>query len=147
MSSHRPRQSLAVSILIAMGGGVHAQTDAGALMRQTEEAFRANQTQRAWQHISPIEAPLVLPAGSAIRVSAFSFVGVHRIETERLQAAVAAYAQRELTTDQLENLCTAVVDAYRQAGWVVRVYVPQQTLPSETLTLRVLETVPPPSPK
>ena len=121
--------------------------DSGALMQHTQQSHQAIAAQRAHAPLSPIEPPLALPKGVTVRVASFKFMGANLLKPEQLQAATRVFANRDLTSFDLDNLCSAVIDAYRQAGWVVRVYVPQQPPNAESLMLRVLETVPPPSPK
>lgn len=121
--------------------------DAGALTRQAEQSYKRANEQRAYSRLAPIERPLVLPANQTIRAQKFEFNGVNLIDRNLLEVASSHYLDRNLTSADLENLCTAVVDAYRQAGWVVRVYVPRQSLDNPILKLQVLETVPPSSPQ
>ena len=77
----------------------------------------------------------------------FKVSGANLLKSEHLRVAAAPFVNRDLSQSDLENLCSAVSDVYRQLGWVVRVYVPRQAIPTDTLTLQVLETVPPSSPK
>ncbi len=121
--------------------------DAGALHRQTDQSVRASAAQREQAKLQPIAAPLVLANQQTVSAKAFRFLGATRVKPEVLHAAAARFANRALTQADLDNLCTAVVDAYRQNGWVVRAYVPQQDLSGDTLTLQILETLTQPSPK
>lgn len=121
--------------------------DAGALHRQTDQSVRASAAQREQAKLQPIAAPLVLANQQTVSTKAFRFLGATRVKPEVLQAAAARFANRALTQADLDNLCTAVVDAYRQNGWVVRAYVPQQDLSGDTLTLQILETLTQSSPK
>lgn len=148
MNSRCARHGFA-AVCVLFTQAVQSQgVDAGALLRQTEQSYRSLASQRAVSKlITPIEAPLTLPAGVTVNVAQFNFQGVSHVKPEALQAVTASFANRDLGSADLDNLCSTIVDAYRQAGWVVRVYVPRQTLPASTLTLQVLETVPPPSPK
>ena len=117
--------------------------DAGALLRQADQSRQAAQDQRALRQLTPLAPPLTLADQQTLSVKGFKFVGVRLMAPEPLQAAVAPFANRVLAQADLENIISAVVDTYRQAGWVVRVYVPKQPLPTDTLTLQVLETIPP----
>jgi hemolysin activation/secretion protein len=67
---------------------------------------------------------LALADQQTLSVKGFKFVGVRLMAPEPLQAAVAPFANRVLAQADLENIISAVVDTYRQAGGVVRVYVP-----------------------
>ena len=117
--------------------------DAGALMRQADQSRQAAQDRRDWSKLTPLAPPLVLANQQTVNVKGFQFVGVRLMPTEPLQAAVAPFANRALAQTDLENIVSAVVDTYRQAGWVVRAYVPNQPLTSDTLTVQILETSPP----
>ncbi len=121
--------------------------DAGALLRQADQSVRASAAQREQAKLQPIAAPLVLAEQQTVSAKTFRFLGATRVNPEVLQAAVARFANRALTQADLNNLSTAVVDAYRQNGWVVRAYVPQQDLSGDTLTLQILETLTQSSPK
>ena len=124
---------------------VQAQTlpDAGALMRQTEQSLRAQRIQPSRDLLAP---PLVLDASAHITVRQFKFVGVSRLKLQALEQATQGFANQALTPSDLDRLCTAVVHAYRDAGWVVQAYVPKQLLPTEVLTVQVIETVSPARP-
>lgn len=140
--SHRSRQILAAISLIGPCVSGYAQgVDAGSLMRQTEQSYRANNAARMQSKLISIEPPLVLTSDESIKVKNFRFLGAKLINLKQLEVASSPYADRDLHQSDLDNLCSTVADAYRQAGWIVRVYVPRQPLNSETLTLQVLETV------
>lgn len=117
--------------------------DAGALLRQADQSRLSAQNQRAWRQLTPLAPPLVLTDQQTLTVKGFKLEGVRRMAPEPLQAAVAPFANRALAQSDLDNIVSALVDAYRQAGWVVRVYVPVQPLPTDLLTVQVLETIPP----
>lgn len=117
--------------------------DAGALLRQADQSRLSAQNQRALSKLTPLAPPMVLSEQQTLRVQDFKFEGVRLMPVQALQSAVAQFANRDLAQSDLDNLVSAVVEAYRQAGWVVRVYVPKQPLPTNSLTLQVLETIPP----
>lgn len=117
--------------------------DAGALMRQADQSRQAAQNRRDWSKLTPLAPPLVLADQQTLSVKGFRFAGVRLMPTEPLQAAVEPFANRALGQADLEKIISAVVDAYRQAGWVVRAYVPNQPLSGDTLTLQIFETIPP----
>lgn len=146
------------AVLLLTSGGAIAQTqtspfdptkypnmDAGALTRQAEQSYRAATAQRALSKLPAIAPPLVLPVGTMVRVQKFEFIGVHLIQKELLESASRPFVNRDLAQSDLDNLCSALTDAYRQTGWVVRVYVPHQALHADSLTLQILESLPPSS--
>lgn len=121
--------------------------DAGALIRQAEQSHQAGVQQQALSRLTPIDSPLVLPHGVTLRVASFKFLNSNSVKNDSLMAAASPFANRDLNQSDLDNLCSAVADAYRQAGWVVRVYVPRQAIPTDILSVQILETLPPPSVK
>ena len=64
------------------------------------------------------------------------------LSEDLLQAVAKAYLDRSLDAHELEHLTNAVSDAYRRAGWVVRVYIPQQDLSQNDLIVQILENSP-----
>lgn len=121
--------------------------DAGALWKHTDQSRQVQQDQRTLSKLIPLASPLVLSERQTLTVKGFQFAGAKLLPPESLQAAVAQFANRSLTQADLENIVSAVVGAYRQAGWVVRVYVPAQPLSTDVLTVQVLESIPPPLPR
>lgn len=132
--------SLALATVLMAVPPAQAQTipDAGALMRQTEQSLRMQRIQPSPELLAP---PMVLDASAQIIVRQFKFVGVSRLKLETLEQATQGFVNQALTSSDLERLCTAVRHAYRDAGWVVQVYVPKQPLPTEVLTVQVIETI------
>lgn len=117
-----------------------ALPDAGALRPQIERE-RAPDT-------PPRPPPLRLPrseehkdTGSQelIAVHSFRFAGNSLLADAQLLAAVQPYANRPLRLDELWAAAAAVAADYRQAGWVARVYVPQQDITQGVVTLQIVE--------
>lgn len=140
--SNSSRQLFAAMGLLAFCVTGYTQgVDAGSLMRQAEQSYRASNSARLQNKLAPIEAPLTLPDGEFLRAKKVKFLGVKLINLNQLEAASSPFVDRDLHQSDLDNLCSAVADAYRQAGWVVRVYVPRQPINSDTLTLQILENI------
>lgn len=142
------RQSLATLALTASVFAalpLHAQTlpDAGALMRQTEQSLRAQREQPSRDLLAP---PLMLETSAHITVRQFKFLGVNRLKPEALEQTLQGFANQSLGQDALDKISSIVIQTYRDAGWVVHAYVPKQPLPTEVLTIQVLETMPPARP-
>jgi hemolysin activation/secretion protein len=120
-----------------------AQTapDAGALLRQTETElkqlhFSAPPPSRA---TPSIQTPKV--GETTITVSRFQFVGNTTLQAEQLKPAVEPYLNRPLSFAQLQQAADAVTAAYREAGWVVRAYLPKQSTQQGVVTIQVTEAV------
>ena len=119
---------------------VHAQTlpDAGALQQQIERERQQNLPRRTTSE--KISAPKEMPpSGVSVEVREFRFVGNHLLSKEQLDAVVADYRNRTLDFNQLQAAVAAVAEAYRAAGWVVRVYLPQQDILDGIVTIQIIE--------
>ena len=135
-------------LFVCTAPGVWAQTmpDAGALMRQTEQALRFDQMQRNAQRRESLPPAMVFDDATRVTAARIKFVGAKRLSDDLLQTAAKPYLDRPLTQHDLQRLTEAIADAYRQAGWLVQVYIPRQDLATPELTLQVIESIPPSKP-
>jgi hemolysin activation/secretion protein len=74
-------------------------------------------------------------------VSRFEFAGNKTLSTEQLSPAVEPFLNRPLNFAQLQLAADAVTAAYRDAGWVVRAYLPKQSANQGVVTIQVTEAV------
>jgi len=139
---HTPFKLLAIAFL---SSNALAQTppDAGALMRQTEQTLQFEQMQRNAQRREALPPAMRLTDSTVVTPKSIKFLGAKRLTNDQLQATAAPFVGRELNAHELEHLTEAVVQTYRRAGWVVRVYVPQQDLSQSELSIQILENIPP----
>ena len=139
--------ALIVALVALWSSSAKAQSvpDAGALMRQTEQMWRATQPQPGARR-QALPPAMVWP-DSAVLVRGFKFNGNQILSTAQLQATAAPFANRALTAQDAQHLTDAIAQAYRSVGWVVQVYIPVQDLSGPTLTVQILETVPPSAPR
>lgn len=126
--------------LLAAVSCAHAQTppDAGALRQQIERQL----PQALPGESKPLTAlpPEFKPApGLAVTVNAFRFAGNTLLTPEQLAPAVAPFLNRPLDFNGLQQAAAAVSDAYRAAGWLVRVYLPRQEITDGVVTLQIVE--------
>lgn len=119
----------------------HAQTtpDAGALQQQMERERQGTLPQR----IAPVKpaAPRDMKpvSGLVVTVKQFKLVGNTRLSNEQLAPVLAEYLHRPLDFAQLQAAAAAVGDAYRAAGWVVNVYLPEQNIKDGVVTIQIVE--------
>jgi len=115
--------------------------DAGSLLSQTEKEL----TQKSFPLKVPSRALPVVKAAhadeSTVHVSRFEFAGNQTLSTEQLSTAVATYLNRPLSFAELQQAADAVTAAYREAGWVVRAYLPKQSISQGVVTIQVTEAV------
>ena len=77
--------------------------------------------------------------GVTITVNAFTFAGNTLLTSRQLAPAVAKFVGRPIGFTDLQNAAIAVATRYRQAGWVVRAYLPQQDVTGGTVTIQIVE--------
>jgi hemolysin activation/secretion protein len=119
---------------------VRGQTlpDAGTVRQQIEQERRnALPPKSAPQFLPP--PPMVSMGGATVTVNAFQFAGNTLLTSERLAHSVTGFTGRPLSFAELQNAAIAVAAVYRQAGWVVRVYLPQQDITGGTVTIQIVE--------
>ncbi|HTD73911.1 MAG TPA: ShlB/FhaC/HecB family hemolysin secretion/activation protein [Steroidobacteraceae bacterium] len=118
----------------------HAQVppDAGSLLKQIERPQQPALPPKGEPQFLP---PPVLSAftGESIVVREFQFAGNTRLASKQLTVIVAGFKGRPLTFAELQNAAIAVATAYRKAGWIVRVYLPQQDVTQGTVTIQIIE--------
>jgi len=120
-----------------------AQTapDAGSLLRQTEREL----TPKTYPLTVPSRALPVVKAASpseaTVSVTRFEFAGNRTLTAEQLTPALAPFLNKPLSFTQLQQAADAVTAAYRDAGWVVRAYLPKQNIIDGVVTIQVTEAV------
>lgn len=133
----------ALAMALASAGAVaFAQTppDAGALQQQIERDLQRPLPEVQRPVVPVVPAETAAPSGVTVTVSRFEFKGNTKLQTEKLQAVTARFVGRPLSFAELQNVAAAVADAYRAAGYVVRVFLPQQELSDGgVVTLQIVE--------
>jgi hemolysin activation/secretion protein len=113
--------------------------NAGTLLQQIERERRPALPPKS----SGVEqtAPEVIPAqaGVVATVKTFRFAGNSLLTAEQLNPAVAGYLNRPLDYTQLQAAAAAVASVYRDAGWVVRSYLPRQDITEGVVTIQIVE--------
>lgn len=141
-NTHSVAISVAVAALVGGASSLWAQPvpDAGALRQQIEQ-------QRDLILVPGVRsAPVVPPPpeiqpqpGVSVTVIEFRFAGNTLLSNEQLTAALEGFANRTVGFAELQRAADTVAAAYRDAGWIVRVYLPQQDITEGIVTLQVVE--------
>ncbi len=114
--------------------------DAGALRQQIEQT-----REQPLPPVSPAPATVAPPAemkvaaGITVTVNAFQFAGNTLLTEAQLAPSVADFLNRPLSFNDLQRAADAVAATYRQAGWIVRVYLPEQDVSAGSITLQIME--------
>lgn len=136
------RRSLAFyCLLLPLMAQAQTPPDAGALQQQSEQGRQPVLPRKAVPD-KPAE-PAAMPARTGViaTVKLFRFVGNTLLTAEQLAPAVAGYLNRPLDYAALQAAAAAVASAYREAGWVVRAYLPRQDITEGIVTIQIVEAV------
>jgi hemolysin activation/secretion protein len=112
--------------------------DAGSVLRQIEEQQRKPLPPKSEPQFQAPQ-PMLSMGAPAVTVKEFQFAGNSLLSAQQLAPAVAGYLNRALSFTDLQNAAIAVANAYREAGWVVRAYLPEQDITAGTVTIQIIE--------
>lgn len=132
--------ALALALALNTGNAAaQAVPDAGSLLQQ----FERERTPALPPPVKPRRpAPpeeLTLPGEALLEVREFRFEGNSLFDDDTLARAVAGYRDRPVGFRDLRAAAAAVAQVYRDAGWVVRTYLPPQDVSEGIVTIRVVE--------
>lgn len=123
----------------------HAQAqtpaDAGQILQQIEKERGTALPKKTAPQIAPAPQPMKPVADITVTVTKFQFAGNTLLSNAELAPVVAEYLNRPIGFAELQQAVTAVAEAYRKAGWVVRAYLPQQDIQNGIVTIQIVEAV------
>lgn len=138
---HSNTQRLLLPLLFSMfSTTVFAQApDAGALRQQIEQerTFSLPGIDIPAQTVQP--TPPAAPTDLAVTVNLFRFSGNTLLSSDHLSQALAPFLNRPLGFQDLLAAADAVASTYREAGWIVRAYLPEQDISEGEVLLNVIE--------
>jgi len=136
-------RKLKTSLVFWLVGVAYAQTvpDAGTLFRQAEQNLPMNRQVAPLITLPPPPLALNLEKDGDKKAvfQAFKFNGKKRLTEDVLQNALTTFKQQEISYKDLHRIPEAIENAYRQNGWIVKVYLPRQDLAAGVLTIQILE--------
>jgi hemolysin activation/secretion protein len=134
---------VSAAVLSVSSWQASAQTapDAGALLRQTERSLNVPSAPAAAPRREAKPSPAPQTGEATVTVVRFQFKGNTRLNEAQLQQAVAPFVGRPLSFLQLQQAADALANAYREAGWVVRAFLPKQEIDNGVVTLQIIEAV------
>lgn len=113
--------------------------DAGSVRQQIEPQQLPILPQQA-PHQSVVSATETRsPSGLSLAVKSFRLVGNTLLTAEQLAPALIKFEGLTLDFAGLQRASDAVAAVYREAGWIVRVYLPEQDVSEGIITLQVVE--------
>lgn len=75
----------------------------------------------------------------SMKVNSIAIQGNSLVPTDKLQVAVKGYVGKRLMVEKLSTVSAAVTKAYRDAGYRVRAYIPDQSFANGRLVVQVIE--------
>jgi hemolysin activation/secretion protein len=138
-----PRRWLSIGLAVAGMTGLHAWAqalpDAGSIRQQIEPSRALPLPPAAPpQRVAPTPE-IKPPVGMTVNVKSFQLLGHRLLSTEELMPTLAEFVGRTLDFAGLQRATDAVAAAYRESGWLARVYLPEQDISEGTITLQVVE--------
>jgi len=127
----------------ALGMAVQAQVniDAGSLLRQTERDLAAPLPTPGLQAPASGPSRVAKPSDATVQVRGFKLVGNTLLSTEQLLNALAPFTDRVMSLAQLKDAADGVTTTYREAGWTVRAFLPQQEIKDGIVTIQIIEAI------
>ena len=129
---------LPIALGLSFSGWAQTPPDAGSLRQQIEQQ-RPLPLPAARPQSAPLPPQIQPTSGMTVMVKSFRFAGNSLLSSEQLAPALQAFVGQQLDFAGLQRAADAVATAYRQAGWIVRVYLPEQDISEGILTLQVVE--------
>lgn len=127
-------------MLLALPLVAAAAPDAGSLLQQLEAAPVVPAVRAPSLKTPPAPTPPAgASAGPVLHVKAFRFEGATLMSAQVLQGALSGFTGRDLSLTQLQEAAWVVTQTYRQAGWLVNAFVPQQEIEQGQVLIRVVE--------
>lgn len=117
-----------------------SSADAGLLLQQIQKERDASLPPKV-SHVIVPEEMKTFPDGPKVTVISFSFIGNTLLSKVQLNTVVASYLNRPVSFVELQQAMTAVTNAYRLEGWLVRSYLPRQEITEGLVTIQIVEAV------
>ena len=118
-----------------------AEVDAGSLQQQIER----NQPLKLPHIAAPLPAQRTLVdqtgSGRLVTLKEFRFEGSTKLSNQELNVVVAKYLGKSVSFSQLEAAVIDVSKAYREAGWVVKAFLPEQDIVDGIVRIQIVEAV------
>ncbi|BAL97174.1 ShlB/FhaC/HecB family hemolysin secretion/activation protein [Rubrivivax gelatinosus] len=136
---HKKSLGAVAAATLLVCGPLHAQTppDAGKLLRDTERGVPVPPPPPPTT-TAPAASPDAAP-GARVQVVGFRLRGVTLLSEAELQVRLAPFVGQPASLADLRRAADTVARAYEEAGYLVRAFLPEQTLSEGIVTIEVLE--------
>jgi len=134
---------LAGMLLLFVGDTMAQQIpNAGVLQRDAEQGFKSLPPNKVHPQESEVAKPIAPKQGEVtLNVKAFKFSGNKLLSQEVLAKVLSPYLNHPLTFAQLRGAVDEIMNAYKDAGWLVRAYLPKQEIDAGVVQIEIIEGV------
>lgn len=122
-------------------GSQAAEVDAGSLQQQIDRQKLPQLPPMAWPLAAPKNDPVLPASGPLVTLQAFKFEGHTKFTDKELSALLAPYIGKSLPFAQLEAAGIDVAQAYRDAGWIAKAFLPEQDILDGIVRLQIVEAI------
>ncbi len=130
--------SLLATPMLANANGF--SPDAGSMLSNTQDMMSAREGQAIEAYPIEYYPRLRWTDEFSMKVNSIAIQGNSLVPTDKLQVAVKGYVGKRLMVEKLSTVSAAVTKAYRDAGYRVRAYIPDQSFANGRLVVQVIET-------
>lgn len=131
----------ALAVQSALAVDIPNLPNAGSLLNQNEQSVKSHLPSNDQLHMLLLPPPMAISDQFRMQVRRVYFQGNRLLDKTQLYPSVQPFLNKPLGATELGKIAEAVTNRYRQAGWVVEVYIPQQALDQNELILQVVEDV------
>ena len=114
--------------------------DAGSLMANSPDPFAARASEQPEGFPLEYYPKMRWTDDFSVQVDSIFIQGNSLVPTNKLQVAVKGYVGKRLMVQKLSAVSAAVTKAYRDAGYRVKTYIPEQSFTGGRLVVQVIET-------
>lgn len=119
-----------------------ASPDAGALMQANDQAWAERQVP-AMEALPPEYNPrLRWNDNFSVRIESIQIAGNRLLPDSVLQDALKPFKGKRLAVESVPRLARFVTQAYKNAGYRVKAYVPEQSFSDNRVLIQVIEPTP-----
>ncbi len=129
---------LPIALSLSVSSWAQTSPDAGSLRQQIEQQ-RTLPLPAARPQSTPLPPEIKPTEGTTITAKAFRLVGNTLLSKEQLAPALAPFVGQALDFAGLQRTADAIAATYREAGWIVRAYLPEQDISEGTISLQIIE--------
>lgn len=132
---------ISLSLLTCHMGG-HAQSfspSAGSMLSSTQDSLAARENKQLEGFPIEYYPRMRWTDDFSVQVDSITIEGNTLMPTNKLQVAVKGFVGKRMVVERLSSVSAAVSKAYKDAGYRVKAYIPEQSFSRGRLVVQVIE--------